>query len=44
MRPKTPNIINKISGNTFISEMVNNFATFPIVDFRESAEFNENKD
>ena len=44
MRPKTQNIINKISCNTFISEMFDNFATFSILDFRESAEFNKNKD
>ena len=40
MRPKTQNIINKI----IISEMFDNFAIFPILDFWESAKFNKNKD
>ena len=41
---QNPKYYNKIDGNTSISKKFDNFATLPILDFRESAEFNKNKD
>ena len=41
---QNPKYYNKIDGNTSISKKFDNFVTFPILDFRESAEFKKNKD
>ena len=41
---QNPKYYNKIEGNALISKFFDNFATLLILDFRESAEFNKNKD